>query len=94
MADIPSRLAVSETKLDELRKDLKDLLASHHRLGNKHMELEKAQLLVRQDVSLIKKLTFGACGLILTAFVGNMVKLSTDYSQIESIKKLILEHKQ
>ena len=89
--DQATRLAVGEERMNEARSDIVALKDAQHRFGNKLMELEKAALLVKQDVGLIKKLTFGACALILAAFVGNVVKMSTEYSQIESLKKIILE---
>lgn len=93
MADLPSRVTRAEEQIAGIKEDIKFIFESNHKSGNRIMTLEQNAAVIKNDLTLIKKLVFGACGMMLMAVVGGMVKLSMDFSQTENLRQLVNELK-
>lgn len=88
---ITERVARLESQMLDLRNDMK----LYSELSEKRTEtlntMKNEAGIMRNDLTLIKRIVMGTCGMVLATFASIMIKTTFDASQANIVKQIVRE---
>jgi hypothetical protein len=79
--DIALRVGILENHVDTIKKDISNIEVKLSGLPDPEADIK----IIKADLELIKKIVYGIVGLVLIAFVGQVINQTSEYQKLRTI---------